>query len=286
MGKGDKGYKIGFPTPDTYYQSSLEDDTTVARTITLDHEYIVLDALGQETILNLTINDDIEIGAEIWLDSSCGDTAHDIKLGDGTDKSVITGVVNKTQHSLLKYNGSQYNLFSVFQDNQMAVTSANVGTAASGVTAVEYGDKYNHVTVLTVNTTITTIAKGLHDYGVLVYTLPTSAQAIKTSYMSMALTSAATDIEEDTPEVGLGTDMASGAQGVLTSTDEDILTGQAATNCKGTATVKTIVPNLGIDKGTSVDHTVYFNFADEWTSGGDTGCGIAGTIVLEWINMA
>ena len=284
MGKGDKGYRIGFPTPDTYYESSLEDAATVARTITLDHEYIVLDALGEACTLNLTINDDVEIGAEIWLDSSCGATAYDITLGDGTDASTITGVVNKTQHSLLKYNGTQYNLFSVFQDNQMAITSANVGTAGTGVTAVEYGDSYRHITHLTVDTTIAAIVTGAHDYGILVYTLPTSAQVVKTSYMSIALDSVATDIEDDTPEVGLGTVLSTGTDGALTqSTDDDILTGQAAADCKATATVKTIVPDLVIETGSP--HAVNFNFAATWTSDGDLLCTIKGTIILEWLNI-
>ncbi|GAG56956.1 unnamed protein product, partial [marine sediment metagenome] len=72
--------------------------TTVARTITLDHEMIVLDELGQATTLNLTINADVEIGAEIWLKSSCGTTAYDITLGTGTDEATITGVASKTQY--------------------------------------------------------------------------------------------------------------------------------------------------------------------------------------------
>ena len=286
MGKGDKGYRIGFPTPDTYYESSLEDAATVARTITLDHEYIVLDALGEACTLNLTINDDVEIGAEIWLDSSCGATAYDITLGDGTDASTITGVVNKTQHSLLKYNGTQYNLFSVFQDNQMAITSANVGTAGTGVTAVEYGDSYRHITHLTVDTTIAAIVKGANDYGILVYTLPTSAQIIKSAYMSMALDSVATDIEDDTPDVGIGTVMASGTNGDLSApaTDDDIIVGTGAADCKGTATVLT-VGNQVLVIETASAHTVNFNFAATWTSGGDLLCGIKGTIILEWLNM-
>ena len=284
MGKGDKGFEIGFPTPDTYYESSLTDATTVARTITLDHEIIVLDELGQGTTLNLTINADIEIGAEIWLKSSCGTTPHDITLGTSTDNTTITGIASKSQWSYLKYDGSQYNLVNVFQDNQMATTSANVGSVASGTTVVEYGDSYHHITVLTVNTTIATIATGNNDYGVLVYTLPTSAQIVKSAYMSMALDSVAVDIEDDTPEVGVGTVSASGTNGTLTGTDDDILAGQSAADCKGTATVKTIGSQILVIE-TGGTHTVHFNFAANWSSAGDTNCVIEGTIILEWLNI-
>lgn len=287
MGKGDKGYRIGFPTPDTYYESSLADAATVARTITKDNEIIVLDALGQGTTLNLTINADIEIGAEIWLLSSCGSTAYDITLGTGTDASTITGVANKTQHSLLKYNGSSYYLFSTFQDNQTPTTSINIGAAATGSSAVEYGDGVNHLTVITVATTLGAIAGGAAlAVGKLVYTLPTSAQIIKSAYMSMALTQSEGNINADTPDGGIGTVVASGAVATLdgTGTFENILTGQTFNNCTGTAEVKTVGDQILIIE-TGSAHAVYFNVADTWAASGDAACGIAGTIILEWINI-
>lgn len=286
MGKGDKGYNVGFPAPDTYYDSSLADAATVARTMTRDHEIIVLDELGQGTTLNLTINSDIQIGAGIMLQTSCGSTAYDITLGTGTDAATITGVANKTQWCHLVYNGTQYNLVNVFQDNQTPTTSTNIGAAATGTTAVEYGDGVNHLTVLTVDTTIATIVTGAHAYGKKVYTLPTSAQIVKSAYMSMALDSVAADIAADTPDVGVGTVIASGGVSVLggTGTFEDIITGMAAADCDGTATVKTIADQiLVIETGSA--HTVHFNFADTWASAGDTGCVIEGTIILEWINI-
>jgi len=286
MGKGDKGYMKGFPTPDTYYQSSLTDAATVARTITLDHEYIVLDALGQGTTLNLTVNSDIEIGAEIWLDSSCGTTAYDITLGDGTDASTITGVAGKTNHSLLKYNGTQYNLFSVFQDNQSAITSASVGTAGTGTTAVEHGNVYNHITVLTVAGVLSAISgSGNHGVGLLVYTLPTSAQIIKSAYMSMGITQSGTAIGSDQPKVGLGSTLAATAVSDLTSpaTLQDILTGQDANDCTGTPEVKTIADQIFVIE-TGSAHTVHFNVADSW-AGADAAATVAGTIILEWLNI-
>ena len=136
-----------------------------------------------------------------------------------------------------------------------------------------------------INTTIATIAEGSHDYGVEVYTLPASAQIIKSAYMSMSLNSVGENIASDDPGIGLGTVMASGSDGTLAqSTDDDILTSQAATNCNGTPTAKT-VGNQVLPIETGSPHEVNFNFAASWSSGGDTGCVIKGTIILEWLNI-
>ncbi|MBA7639174.1 hypothetical protein ES703_46832 [subsurface metagenome] len=286
MGKGDKGYRIGFPTPDTYYESSLTDAATVARTITKDHEIIVLDELGQGTTLNLTINADVEIGAEIMLKSSCGSTAYDITLGTGTDAATITGIVDKINWSHLVYDGSQYNLVSIFQDNQTPMTSENTGTVGTGTTAVEYGNGIFHLTVLTVAGVLSAIAgSGNHAVGLKVYTLPTSAQIIKSAYMSIGITQSEGNIDSDTPKVGLGTTLGATAVANLTNpaTLHDILAEQDANNCTGTAEVKTVGDQvLVIETGSA--HTVHFNAADSW-AGADAAAIVAGTIILEWINI-
>ena len=286
MGKGDKLYNVGFPSPGTLYDSSLTDATTVARTITRDHEIIVLDELGQGTTLNLTINSDIQIGAEIVLKTTCGSTPYDITLGTGTDAETITGIAGESQWAILKYEGSQYNLVSVFHNNQMALTSINVGTAGTGTTAVEYGNGVFHLTVLTVAGVLSAIAgSGNYGVGLKVYTLPTSAQIIKSAYMSIGITQSDGNINADQPKVGLGSTLAATAVANLTSpaTLQDILTGQDANNCTGTAEVKTVGDQiLVIETGSA--HTVHFNAADSW-AGADAAAIVAGTIILEWLNI-
>lgn len=284
--KGDKSFSKGFPSTGTYYESSLADATTVARTITLDHEIIVLDELGQGTTLNLTINPDVEIGAEIMLKSSCGTTPYDITLGTGTDAATITGVASKTNWSHLIYDGSQYNLVSIFQDNQLATTSINVGTVGTGTTVVEYGNGAFHLTVLTVAGVLSAIAgSGNYGVGLKVYTLPTSAQIIKSAYMSIGITQSDGNINNDTPKVGLGSTLAATAVGDLTNpaTLQDILTGQDANNCTGTAEVKTVGDQIFVIE-TGSAHTVHFNAADSW-AGADAAATVAGTIILEWLNI-
>lgn len=169
-------------------------------------------------------------------------------------------------------------------------TDANVGTANTGVTAVEYGDGTNHRTVLTVSQAdALTIADNaaLAD-GYKVYTFPTGVVVVKSVYMSMAISAASTEAQADTPDVGIGTVIASGVVATLdgTGTFENLLTGQTAADANGTATVKTAVPTAGtsfvIESGDA--HTVHFNAADTWAddTGGDLTADIAGTIVIDW----
>lgn len=173
--------------------------------------------------------------------------------------------------------------------------TANVGTANTGVTAVEYGDGYNHVSVLTVSQTdaLTTADNAAISDGYLLYTFPAGACVVDYAYMSMAMTSASTEQQSDTPDVGLGTVIGSGANATLNAvgaTSENIITGQTAADANGTATVKTALPTAGtpfvIESADA--HTVYFNVADTWAddTGADLTADISGTVVLVWRFMA
>lgn len=162
-----------------------------------------------------------------------------------------------------------------------------VGTAATGVTAVEYGDEYMHTTVLTVDTVLPPIAGGADlAIGKLLYTLPAGAILIEGAHMSLAITQTDDNITADTPDGGLGTTIASGAVAVLggTAAFENILTGQTFDDCDGTPEVKTVDTRLVIEA--SDDHTVYFNVADGWASDGDAGALLTGTVVLRWSKMS
>lgn len=170
------------------------------------------------------------------------------------------------------------------------LTSANIGTAGTGSTAVEYGDGQHHATVLTVNTTLPAIAGGAAlAIGKLLYTFPAGAIVINEVKMNLAITQTQGNITNDTPDVGLGTVIASGAVATLdgTATFENILTGQTAANCNGTATVKTQDENLDaivIETGAS-PRTVYFNAADTWAASGDAAALLTGTVTLHWCYM-
>jgi hypothetical protein len=166
-------------------------------------------------------------------------------------------------------------------------TTANIGTVASGSTVVEYGDGYNHTSVITVNTTLPAIAGGANlAIGKLIYTLPAGACVVAIPYMSIAITQTQGNINADTPDVGMGTTIASGAVALLSGTAafENIMTGQTAANCTGTATVNTSILHTQIDAAN--DHTIYINVADGWAAGGDSAALLTGTVVLNWQFLA
>lgn len=171
-------------------------------------------------------------------------------------------------------------------------TNVNVGTAATGVTAVEYGNGYEHTTVLTVSTVLPSIAGGASlGVGVLLYTLPAGAQIISESYMSMAITQTTGHINANTPTVGLGTVIASGAISVLsgTATFQDIMVGSAAANCTGTPTVNTALATSSpfvVIRNAAAAKTIYFNAAAAWSASGDPAAILAGTVTLHWQTMA
>jgi hypothetical protein len=177
--------------------------------------------------------------------------------------------------------------------NKRLQTAGGVGTAGTGVTATEYGDGRTHQTVLTLGAgcVLPAIAGGAAlGVGTLLYTLPAGAQIIEAAYMSVGITQTQAHINADTPKVGLGTVIASGAVSVLsgTATFQDILTGQSAANCTGTATVKTALPTAGSPLITEAagSKAVYFNAAATWAASGDAAALLTGTVVINWRTMA
>jgi hypothetical protein len=166
--------------------------------------------------------------------------------------------------------------------NSVRVLQGVFGAPGSGVTAKEYGDKYNHTTVLTVQKAFPAIAGGADlAVGSLVYTLPAGACVVNSARLVAAVAGAAA-IQADTPDIGLGTTIASGAVAVLggTAAFENILTGQTMTDCNGTATDAALATQLVIASGGA--HTVYLNIADGWAAGGDASADVDATIILNW----
>ena len=162
------------------------------------------------------------------------------------------------------------------------------GTPATGFTALEEGEGDYHKTTLTVSTVFGAIAGGAAlGLGILAYTLPAGEIIVESAYASIALAQLDGNITADTPEVGLGTVIASTAVAVLsgTATFENILTGQVAADCNGTATVKTVSDQVLVI-ATAGAHTVYLNIADTWAASGEAACPVTGTITIVWRKMA
>ncbi len=161
------------------------------------------------------------------------------------------------------------------------------GVAATGVTAVESGSGHYHTTVLTVNTVLPDIAGGAAlSVGKLLYTLPAGALVVNCSNMNLSITQTDGNITADTPDGGLGTTIAAGANATLnlTSGAENILTGQTFNDCDGTAEVKTVADQVLVIESAG-NHTVYFNVADTWAASGDDAAALAGTVTLNWVKL-
>lgn len=167
-------------------------------------------------------------------------------------------------------------------------TPDNVGSAEAGVVATESGDKDFHKTSLTLtNVNLGTIAGAANEAtGALVYTLPAGNVQIIGAYMAIELTNTDGNIDADTPDLGVGTTVASGAVAVLggTAAFENIITGQTAGDVNGAATRALVDVALQIDA--AADRTVYLNVADGWAGAETTGVVANGNITLIWTYVA
>lgn len=164
------------------------------------------------------------------------------------------------------------------------LSNAAVGTVASNVTAVHYGDGRNFTTVLTIADLEFAVAAAANEaIGKLIYTFPAGAHLLSATSMDISLQGDGT-VDADTPDVGIGTVIATGAVAVLggTATFEDIIDGQTATNCSGTATKAFLKPDDELSVAADVK-AVHLNIADGW-AGADTVTA-SGTVVFKWTIM-
>lgn len=122
--------------------------------------------------------------------------------------------------------------------------------------------------------------------GVKALTLPAGAVIVQGCHMSLALQQTEDNVTADTPDLGIGTTVASGAVNVLGGTGafENILTGQTAADCDGTPTVAVVGTQLVI--AASASHDVFVNVADGWASDGDAALGLVGEFTILWAKVA
>lgn len=158
------------------------------------------------------------------------------------------------------------------------------GTAGTNCSVEEHGTLYQRTTKITVTAAdVPDIAGGADlSVGILVYTFPAGVIQVRNAYMSMAIQQVDGNITADTPDVGLGTTIAAGANALLSDTSgaENIMTGATADDCDGTAEVASVDTVLEIAAAGA--HTVYFNIADGWAASGDANATATGTIIINW----
>lgn len=165
------------------------------------------------------------------------------------------------------------------------MNKGTVATPATGtITAKEWGGDGRYFTELTISslTMITTTNVSKAD-GKLIYTLPAGSCIVKSAAIAMAATSGATNAA-DTPVIGLGTTVASGAVNVLSGTAafQNIMAGQAVADCAGAVKLASVDTILAV--ATSGDHTIYLNIADGW-AGVDT-VAVSGKVIIEWVFLS
>ncbi len=158
----------------------------------------------------------------------------------------------------------------------------HVGVAGTSCTAAEYGDGTNHKTVITVTdlTLISPVAAANLASGKLIYTLPDGAIVTRAEYINIALTCADAVCTADTPVLGIGTTIGTGAVAVLSGTAEfvNMMAGQAVADCAGTAKLKTVNTQLVIEAADP--SIVHLNIADGWAGADDIIAN--GTVTIEW----
>lgn len=202
-----------------------------------------------------------------------------------------SGVVYTPNASGVIFNVALLDVPSLLNEGcQIIGNAANAGAPGANVTAAEFGYGYDHTTILTfgAGAVLPAIAGGASlGVGVLVYTFPAGAQQIIGSAMNVGITQSAGNINANTPTVGLGHVVASGAISVLsgTATFQSINVGKAAANCTGTPTEQAVNPTaspftLITDVGGV--KAVFFNAAAAWSAGGDPAAKLSGSITLAW----
>jgi hypothetical protein len=168
-----------------------------------------------------------------------------------------------------------------------AFLEGNKGVATAACRAEEFGDKYHHTTVLTLegaSAVLPAIAGGANlAVGLKLYDFPAGAVVVEAARLyDVAIQQTDGNIAADTPDVGLGTTIASGVVAVLggTAAFENVLTGQTFTDCDGTAEDVAVGTQLVIQTGDS--HSLYLNVADGWAASGDAAAIVSGQIIVHW----
>ena len=162
--------------------------------------------------------------------------------------------------------------------------STGTGTVGTNVTATEYGDGKNHATKLTLAAVAITVGDNAAlGVGSLIYTFPTGIIHLNSSNANLAMTTV--EGVDDTPEMGLGTVIASGANatlGAVGATSENIAGPFVLADTNGTTglmeqhTVGTLII------AAADVHAVFLNFADTWANVSDASSTITGTVWLNW----
>lgn len=248
-------------------------DGVTAGTVT-ESKALVVDANKDlATVRHLTISGNLVTGAT---------TLSEAELG--VLDSVTPGTAAASKAVVLDSNKDVATVRNVtLSGNQL--TSANVGTPGTNVTAVEYGDSFNHLTVLTLTAAelTPTIPANAEGAGAIIYTFPAGVYAGVGS--RLIVTAFVADTATNAAKFGLGSVIASGDVAVLDTpaTFEDWLVGQTIANVSSPAVDKAAAITAGgvaiFEAGDS--HALHFNAAATWNATVATAA-VTGTVYVWW----
>ena len=163
---------------------------------------------------------------------------------------------------------------------------AGEGVSVSEV-SISQGNKF--ITTFSLNSKQVSITSGAFRTGFLLGTFPGSqgtgvnAIPIHNSAAGYALSiQGGGVVDADTPTVGVGREVASGAVGVLSSTHEDVIEDGDFADCSGTVLKWMDTPSI-LDVHNNADRELYLNFAATW-AGNDT-IEVSGTVTIEWSKL-
>ncbi len=159
--------------------------------------------------------------------------------------------------------------------------TTNIGSVPATVTAVEHGDGFNHVTVLTVTAAVLVpdIPADAEEVGALIYTFPAGVHQVHSVHMK--ITAIVEGANSNAVDIGCGSTLAAGDGATLqAATDEDFLDGQTIADSSSPA----------IEKSLAADGTVFesgdsklfhINLGGTWTAT-EADPSITGTVTIRW----
>ncbi len=169
-----------------------------------------------------------------------------------------------------------------------------VGTAGTSIAAIEIGDAMQRRTILKVTAPIAVCSTPNGESlggGALIYTFPAGQVIVHEVYGDMGLEIDDAALVGDTPEVGLGTVIGTGAiatLGAAVTTMENLWGPHVAAGCDvGAAATDAgqFVSRPGFVILAAAAHLVHFNVADGWAGGGGNDKDVylnQGRFIIDW----
>ncbi len=164
------------------------------------------------------------------------------------------------------------------------IPTDRVGAIVSGTSITNRGDGVVNTVTITITAVALTVGGGSGAanlaVGLNLWDLPAGNITVTSAFMSVALSGVT--VTNDTPDVGLGITIGSGAITTLSASMEGILTGQTMGDTNGAVTIASVATHLNVLTGGA--HTVHLNFADDWQDNtADAIAAITGVVRITYI---